>query len=735
MIPATLRLACVLALSGTMAGAQTPEPLAALNREVAIAERALHEGERELADSHYRSALLEGWMLTGAIESADGRLADAREAFTRASGAAASTDAAQQALATVEMQQGDTKTALGILARLAVVEPHNMPLRRLLAQAYIASGQPEAAVQELATAHTETPGDLETTFALASGYLRVKKSDKARALFATIEAARPIPQTYVLIGRAYRDAGQYDLATAALRKALAMDPHVRHAHYDLGMVAVMSEGVIRIDEAIREFRAELQIAPDDPAANLRLGMALVEARREPEALSPLEAAIKVPEPAPEAFQYLGRVQLALGHAGDAVVDLQKALALAKAAPPDIDRLGRIHYQLALALRTAGRTADADAEFADAQRVSAKRATSDREQLATYLSDRSETTPGSLPALALKTSALARTTTAERAALKKAIAGTLARIYLNLGIMQAQAERFRHAATLLESAAALDPAFPQVQYSLGVAYFSAKDYAKAAPALERAIDADQTNTAARRMLALASMNTGRYARAVQLLAGDPERETDPSLEYAYGVSLVRSDRAAEATALFSRLLATHADSPEINVVLGEAHAQEGDFEGAIAALERAIALKADVADAHAALGLIYLKQGQLAKAAAALQTELAHHPENVRARETLAAALELDGQPDEALGQLREVLRAQPDYADARYLMGKILLARGDAAGAVDHLEIAARLAPADANIHYQLAQAYQKLGRPQDASAQFDLFQQLKAKQRRGGSR
>ena len=56
-------------------------------------------------------------------------------------------------------------------------------------------------------------------------------------------------------------------------------------------------------------------------------------------------------------------------------------------------------------------------------------------------------------------------------------------------------------------------------------------------------------------------------------------------------------------------------------------------------------------------------------------------------------------------------RPEPNYADARYLFGKILLARGDADEALGHLEAAARIAPDDANIHYQLGQAYQRLGR------------------------
>ncbi len=77
-----------------------------------------------------------------------------------------------------------------------------------------------------------------------------------------------------------------------------------------------------------------------------------------------------------------------------------------------------------------------------------------------------------------------------------------------------------------------------------------------------------------------------------------------------------------------------------------------------------------------------------------------------------------------------MLARRPDYADARYLLGKILLSNGAAAEAVDHLERAAQLAPADPNVHYQLGQAYQRLGKSDLAAKEFEMFQQLKAKSR-----
>ena len=727
-------IAAVLAVIGAAGPvrAQKPDPTAGLTAAVAAAETALQVGERQIAESHLRTALFEGWMLLGAIAATEGRLADARTAFTHASTAVANNRAAEEALAAVQTQMGDPAAALPILSRLSGMDPKNMRVRHLLAQAYVVSGNPVAAVLELEEAHSTAPDDLETPFTLASGYARLKKFDDAERLFAEVAKTRPIPQTYVLIGRAYRDAGAYDRATPALKRALEMDPRVRRAHYYLGMVALLSEGVSRIEDAILEFQQEQKIAPDDPLNTLRLGMALVVARREREALVPLEGLARGPNPAPETIEYLGRAQVGAGRAADAIVTLQRALKMASERSAEPGRLGQLHYVLATAFRAAGRAEEAAAEFDKAERASAARTATNRESLERYLAESGDAAPNT-GAVPLEADILQGTTPDQRAALVKRTSSTIARSALNLGVLQAQARRFARAAVSFEQAAVLDPAIPRVQYSLGVAYFNAGDHAKAIPALERAIAAEPQDREARRMLAMASFNAGQFARAAELLADDPQRASEPSLDYTYGTALVRSDRGADAERVFSSLLARHGDAPELNVVLGQAHAQQGDYDEAIKALKHALDLKAGVAEANGTLGLIYLKQGQLTAAAQALRAELAAHPGDQASRYTLATVLDLDGQQDAAVAELQTLLRTRPDHANARYLMGKILLARGDAQGALSHLEIAVRIAPQDANIHNQLGLAYQKLGKTDLARKHFEEFQRLKDQARKAG--
>lgn len=308
---------------------------------------------------------------------------------------------------------------------------------------------------------------------------------------------------------------------------------------------------------------------------------------------------------------------------------------------------------------------------------------------------------------------------------------LARVSYNLGVIEAQRRRFLQAAEYFERAEAFDPSLPNLQYSRGVAYFNAQAYDRARDALTQAIAAGPGDVEAKRMLALTAFKLDDYARAAALLGGDPQRDRDASLQYVYGVALVRSGRAGEAERVFSQLLTAHGESAQISVVLGLAQAEQGDFTAAVPLLERARRLDPAVPEAATALGVIHLRQGRLDESERAFRDAIAADPADAKAHQMLATVLELTNRPQEAIVALQRALRERPDFTDAKYLLGKVLLTQGAVSDAIVQLDAAARLAPEDAKIHYQLAQAYQRNGQAPLAEQQFELFRQLKEKQRR----
>ena len=148
-----------LGAAAAIAQTKASDPVAPLEAELAAAEQALRNDERQIAESHYRAALYHGWMVTAAIAVSERRLADAREAFGRAAGAVVDNHDALQSLAIVDLQLNDATSALVLLTRLVAVNPKQPALRRLLAQALVANRQPEEAVQTLEEAHAAAPAD------------------------------------------------------------------------------------------------------------------------------------------------------------------------------------------------------------------------------------------------------------------------------------------------------------------------------------------------------------------------------------------------------------------------------------------------------------------------------------------------------------------------------------------------------------------------------------------------
>lgn len=731
-----LVLALALALAAELPAATESRdrqpPDAAMQRALAEAERMLRRDEPQAAESWYREALLESWLLLGDLHRAGGAPAEAEAAYERALASALEARRPLLALAELALERGDPGGAADHLRRLLARGGGDGRAVRLLAQAFQADGKPELAVQQLEGAVIEFPDDLETRFALASGYLRLDRPEAAAELFEKLAEERPIPQTWVLIGRTYRDFGHYDRGRVALERALRQDPRVPRAHYHLGLLELLDDGLAAVGPAIDNFEKERRISADAPVNALYLGMALVAARRFEEALAPLDVAARPELVRLDALLFKGQALLGLDRSREAADTLEKAVGLAADSPADLlnpGQMGSLHYQLALALRRSGRDAEAGPHFEAAEKYSAASTEGLRDRLAHYLAGRgAEGQEATLAAASLSGTAVSGLGPEDRARFFEAARAALARASFNLGVMATQSRRFVRAADHFGQAASVDPDFPRVQYSLGVARFNAGQFQEAASPLSAALERRPGDPALRRMLALAWLNAEVYDRAAELLAADPARAADRSLQYAYGLALVRSDRTVEAQPIFDRLLAEHADWPELNVLLGQAAAQEGDFAAAVEHLERALELRPDVAEARATLGNIYLRQGRLDEAGAALRAELAAHPADHRSRYVLATVLELDNRPQAALREVELVLDAEPDFADARYLRGKILLEDGRVAEAVAQLLAAAELAPEDPNIRNQLGQAYQKLGDREKAREQFEIFRRLKGR-------
>jgi len=127
-------------------------------------------------------------------------------------------------------------------------------------------------------------------------------------------------------------------------------------------------------------------------------------------------------------------------------------------------------------------------------------------------------------------------------------------------------------------------------------------------------------------------------------------------------------------------------------------------------------KDGIADAnHVLSSLAWLEEGKPEKAAAILQSVLATYSKMYLAQFVMGAALARQQQYSKAIEYLRHAIELQPDSTWAHYEMGSSLLQTGDYKTAVIHLEIASSRLPEFAGAHALLAQAYDHLGRAEEA--------------------
>jgi arylsulfatase A-like enzyme/Tfp pilus assembly protein PilF len=104
-----------------------------------------------------------------------------------------------------------------------------------------------------------------------------------------------------------------------------------------------------------------------------------------------------------------------------------------------------------------------------------------------------------------------------------------------------------------------------------------------------------------------------------------------------------------------------------------------------------------------------------RAIAALTPIVSADPNLYLAQYALGAALARKGQYAEAATHLHKAIELQPDSAWAHYEMGASLLKTGDFKTAVVHLEISTGRLPGFAPAHLSLAEAYEHLGRSEEA--------------------
>lgn len=288
-----------------------------------------------------------------------------------------------------------------------------------------------------------------------------------------------------------------------------------------------------------------------------------------------------------------------------------------------------------------------------------------------------------------------------------------------GMLQLQAGDLPGGIGLLQRAAVLNPASPEVHGNLGIALRSAGRNDAALMHLDRALTLAPASSPIQFNRATVLQALGRHDEAVAaydaVLTHTPEYG---EAWYQRGLALHAAGRLADALASYDQATGL-ADDPELHYNRGIALQALGRHEEARMAYEQATALRPDFPAAHNNLGNLLTEMGDAEGAIGALQRCIDLTPDFAEAHNNLALALAAADRPEEALAHLDTALALDARYAEAYLNRSSVLLTLGRPEEALGSLEQADVLAPDNPKILHNFGIVLHALNRLEEAQASY----------------
>ncbi len=325
--------------------------------------------------------------------------------------------------------------------------------------------------------------------------------------------------------------------------------------------------------------------------------------------------------------------------------------------------------------------------------------------------------------------------------------------------QAMAQRnFNAAAQHYQALVKLAPAVAESHANLGAALYSAHRTTAAAAEFRKALAIKPSLFFARAFLDASLAESGQCALALPLLKQDLPQASDPHLRRLMAndgvdcamaggqlenalpfVQAMLRDAPDDPAALYTashvysalatqasqRLLAVAPGSLQSHQFNAEVLEMQGKISDAMDEYRKVLAMDPRLAGIHYALGRLWLQQtapGATAKARQEFEAELKIDPTNAGAEFQLGEMARQARQWSDAIAHFRRAVQINPNYVDAQIGLGRTLISAGDPPQAVPPLQTAVRLDPSNSAAHYQLAFAYRRLGRQQEAERELAAY-------------
>ncbi|MDQ2900694.1 MAG: tetratricopeptide repeat protein [Acidobacteriota bacterium] len=287
-------------------------------------------------------------LTTGIAEYNQGRLSAARKSLENSK-----SKEAGAFLALVRAGLGECASQIPVLRDIwrGTARPELRRLAGLAAvQCEITQGKPEAGIPLLAELKSAYPQDADVLYLAAKLYMK-GWNEQVAAMYAKTPASYRVNQ---LSAEIFETQGNYNEAAAEYAKAIRKNASAINLHYRRGRALLMSSHDPAIlDQARREFEAELAINAEDAAAEYQIGQILEVQGDRDAATKRFERSATLRPNFPEALVAVAKARIRAHRNDDAIALLQRTIAV----QPDNETA---HYNLMLAYRNAG-NADAAAQ--------------------------------------------------------------------------------------------------------------------------------------------------------------------------------------------------------------------------------------------------------------------------------------------------------------------------------------------------------------------------------------
>lgn len=525
------------------------------------------------------------------------------------------------------------------------------------------------AIPELEKAISLKPGDAGEEANLALAYARVGNAAKAIPHFEAAVTARAT-------GQGSLDAGFFDAYARAL--AATGRPSEAAAQFEAeeeltGPRADLEDAIGSLDaqqnqweEARGHFERALALDGSLERARVHLGVLLRQQQDLPGSLTALGAAALANPPDPQAELEYGRTLAAAGRDEDAAAQFERALgADAQLAGAQLD--------LAMALQRLGRQQEAIPWFEKA-----------------VAQDPHDTTA-----------------------------------LTNLGLAQTLTGKAKEGLESLQRAEALEPKNPTVIKDEGVAHVQLSAFDEAIADFEKALALDPNDPQLHYDLGLSYKFKDRYDDAIRELS--KASEMDPALQdppYTLGILLMQMGRLDDAVVQMKKAVALRPENGDAWSILGSTLKQDARLPEAADALRKAIPLLPGQPGPRVTLaGVLAEEAGNLATEADAADAG----GDTAKGAQLRTQMTSLRSEAAELRKEGAELARSAVSRQRANFAMnaGNQLMLRGQVADAIARYQESVAADPTFADPHSQLAIAYERQGRAEDAAAERAKAQEL----------